>query len=308
MRIFLSGSTGVIGRRLIQRLNERGDTVVLLTRRAAVGKALVGPKGQVVEGDPMTPGAWMEAVKDCDGAVNLSGDGIFNKRWSEAYKKRMWDSRVLTTRHVVEALTKSPKTAKGASKFLVNASAIGFYGPHDDDVEITEQSGPGHDFMAELCVAWEAEAQKAAEAGIRVALLRTGVVLDNEGGAIKPMALPFKMFVGGPVGSGKQWMAWIHQADIVGLILLAIDQPEVHGPLNGTAPEPVTNREFSNALAKALHRPCLLPAPVFGIRIVLGEVADVITKGQRVVPARALALGYEFQFPTVKEALADIYK
>jgi hypothetical protein len=190
---------------------------------------------------------------------------------------------------------------------LVNGSAIGYYGPHGDE-ELTEDSPPGGDFMAQVCVAWEAAARAAEPAGVRVAVIRTGVVLDKAGGALKQLLTPFKLGVGGPVGSGKQYMSWIHHADEVGILLLALDRPEARGPLNATAPEPVTNKQFGKALGAALGRPAVVPTPAFGLRLLLGEVAGMVTTGQRVLPKRAVALGYRFQYPEIGPALRQLVR
>jgi uncharacterized protein (TIGR01777 family) len=305
MRVFVTGGTGLIGSRLIRKLLGRGDQVVLLTRRYGPARQIAGPECRLVEGDPTQAGEWMNAVADCDAIINLAGENIFAHRWSTAFKTALMDSRVHSTQHVVEALAQKPTRAGGIPKVLINASAIGYYGPHGDE-ELTEDSPPGSDFMAEICVKWEEAARAAERLGARCVLLRIGVVLDTEGGALKKMLTPFKLFAGGPIGNGRQWMSWAHHEDITGLLLLALDNPEAHGPLNGTAPNPVTNRDFGKALGAALHRPAFMPTPAFALRLGLGEVADVITKGQRVLPRRALALGYQFKYPTIDTALRQL--
>lgn len=307
MRVFVTGGTGLIGRRLIKRLLERGDDVAALTRRAGEARELLGPGVDIVEGDPMQPGAWMDAVAGCDAVLHLAGENIFNRRWKTWFKQLLWDSRVMSTMNVVAALARQPRRADGSPKVLVNASAIGFYGPTGDE-ELTENSSRGNDFLAQLCGAWEEQAAAAEKHGIRVAMVRVGVVLDKEGGALRKMLTPFKLFVGGKIGNGRQYMSWIHHADMVGLFLLALDHAEARGPVNGTAPHPVTNKEFSKALGRALHRPSFFRTPRIMLRLTLGEVANVIASGQRVLPARALALGYQFQFPSLEGALADVLK
>ncbi len=304
MRVFITGGTGLIGTRLVRRLLGRGDTVVTLTRRPAAARERLGAGCTLVEGDPMQPGQWMDAVADCDAVINLAGENIFGKRWDPAFKELLRASRVRSTENVVQALARNPRTAAGIPKVLVNASAIGHYGPHGDE-ELTEESGPGADLLALICVDWE-KAARAAEPGVRVALVRVGVVLDKEGGALAQMLTPFKFGVGGPAGSGRQWMSWVHHEDIGGIFLLALDNPAAAGPINGTAPQPVTNKEFSKALGRALHRPAFLPVPAFALRLRFGEVADVVTTGQRVLPKRAQALGYSFKFPAIDAALTDI--
>jgi uncharacterized protein (TIGR01777 family) len=305
MRIFVTGGTGLVGRRLVRRLHERGDQAVILTRRAGHARELFGNNVVVVEGDPMQSGDWMDAVADCDAVVHLAGENVFAHRWNAEFKRLLRDSRVLSTQHVVEALRRQPVRADGQTKVLVSASAIGYYGPHGDE-ELTEDSPPGSDFLAQLCVEWEQAARAAEASGVRAAWVRVGVVLDKEGGALAKLLTPFRLCAGGPVGSGRQWMSWIHYADLVSLFLLALDNAQARGPLNGTAPNPVTNREFSKTLGRVLHRPSLVWTPALALRIALGEVAELITTGQRVLPKRALELGYSFQYPTLDAALTQI--
>jgi uncharacterized protein (TIGR01777 family) len=304
MRVFVTGGTGLVGSRLVRRLRDRNDQVVVLSRRpAAARERCEGCK--VVEGDPLSAGPWMNEPDGCDAVVHLAGENIFGRRWSADFKAALHDSRVKSTENVVRAIARSPHAPGGALKTLVNASAIGYYGPHGDE-ELSEDSPPGDDALARICVAWEEAAHRVEATGARLVIVRVGVVLDREGGALKQMLPPFKWFVGGPVGSGRQYVSWIHHADLVGLILLALDSPEVRGPLNGTAPNPVTNKEFSRALGRALHRPSFLRTPKFMLRAMLGEVASVVTTGQRVVPKKALGLGYQFRFPGIDQALADV--
>ena len=304
MRVFVTGGTGLIGVRLVRRLRQRGDEVVVLSRRPDAWQR-AGPDVATVAGDATQPGPWQDRPAECDAAVNLAGAGIFDRRWTAAYKAVLRDSRVRSTENVVAALAKQPARADGSPKVLVNGSAVGYYGPHGDE-ELTEGSPPGDDFLAQLCVEWEAAARQAEPAGVRVAPVRTGIVLDREGGALKQLLTPFRLGAGGPVGSGKQYMSWVHHADEVGILLLALDHPDARGPVNATAPQPVTNKQFAKALGKALGRPALLPTPAFGLRLLLGEVADVITTGQRVLPRKALELGYTFQYPEIGAALRQI--
>jgi len=307
MRVFVTGGTGLVGSRLVRRLQERGDQVVLLSRRPALAREKFGSACSVVEGDPTQAGAWMDSVAECDAVINLAGENIFARRWSEEFKAVLRASRINGTDNVVQALARRPLGSDGQPKVLVNASAIGYYGPHADE-EITEQSPAGDDFLAHLCIDWEKAARTAEPLGIRVALVRVGVVLDRAGGALAKMLTPFKMCAGGPVGSGKQWMAWVHHEDLVGIFLLPLDNRAACGPLNGTAPTPVSNKEFGHALGRALGRPSFMPTPKFALRLMLGEVADVLTTGQRVLPQRPQALGYQFKFPHIDAALADVLK
>jgi uncharacterized protein (TIGR01777 family) len=306
MRVFVTGGTGLIGSRLVRQLQSRGDKPLLLTRRPPHARQLFGDKVEVVKGDPMLAGSWMNVLDDCDAAIHLAGENVFARRWNTRFKQLLVDSRVKSTQNVVQALLRKPLTAAGRPKALVCASAIGIYGPHGDE-EITEESSPGNDFLAQLCVAWEVAARAVESAGVRSVQVRVGVVLDREGGALAKMLLPFRLFVGGTVGSGKQWMAWIHHEDMVGLCLLALDRAECRGPLNGTTPHPVINKVFMKALGKAIHRPSFVWTPGFALRLGLGEVAGVITTGQRVLPKKALELGYPFKYPTLESALAQIF-
>jgi uncharacterized protein (TIGR01777 family) len=301
MRVFVTGGTGLIGVRLVRRLRKRGDQVAVLSRQADAWRR-VGPDVEIINGDPTEAGPWQESVAGCDAVVNLAGAGLFDKRWTAKYKATIRDSRVRATENVVAALARQP-----AGKVLVSGSAIGYYGPHGDE-ELDESSPPGTDTVAHVCRDWEAAATAAESGGVRVVLLRTGIVLDPRGGAFKQLLTPFKLGAGGPVGSGRQIMSWIHHADEVGLILLALDNAEARGPLNATAPRPVTNKEFGKALGRALHRPAFLPTPAFALRLVLGEVAEVVTTGQRVLPRRAEALGYQFQFSEIDSALTQIVR
>lgn len=307
MRVFITGGTGLVGKRLVKALSTRGDTPVVLSRRATTAKEIFGRGIEIVEGDPMQPGPWMDAISSCDGVIHLAGENVFARRWNTAFKQLLVDSRVLSTRNVVQALARNPRRADGSPKVLVNASAIGWYGPHGDE-ELDESTPPGNDFLTKLCVEWEKQAHDAEKHGVRVALVRVGIVLDREGGALTKMLTPFKLFVGGPVGSGKQYMSWIHHEDMVGLFLLGLDNANAVGPLNGTTPNPVTNKVFSKALGKVLHRPSFMKTPRIMLRLGLGEVANVIAEGQRVIPRKPLALGYSYRFATIEAALADLFR
>ena len=313
MRVFVTGGTGLIGPRLIRQLKHRGDDVVMLSRQPDAWEH-VGQDVTVLVGDPTKPGDWQDKLAECDAVVHLAGANIFAKRWNVEFKRLLRDSRLLSTKNVVDAIAKSPKRADGTAKPLVSASAIGYYGPHGDE-EITEDSPPGNDFMSNLCVEWEAAARAAEAAGVRVTMIRTGIVHDPRGGALHTLKLPFKLGLGGPVGMalrpkdwGKQYWSWIHHADETGIILLALDNADAAGPINATAPNPVTNKEFAKAFGKALGRPAFAPTPALALRLMLGEVADVITTGQRVLPKKALALGYQFRFPEIGSALADLWR
>jgi uncharacterized protein (TIGR01777 family) len=285
----------------------RGDQVTVLSRRADAWEK-VGQDVTVVVGDPNQPGEWQSKLGACDAVVNLAGAGIFDQRWNTEYKQLIRDSRIRSTDNVVAALAKPDCQAK----VLVSASAVGYYGPRDDE-EITENSTPGSDFMARICVDWEKAAFAAEQHGVRTSVIRIGIVHDQLGGALSKLLLPFKLGLGGPVGMsisprlwGRQWWSWIHYADLSGIILMAIDNPQAKGPINGTAPNPVTNKQFAQAMGKVLGRPAFAPTPALALRLMLGEVAEVITTGQKVLPKRALELGYRFDFPEIEAALRNL--
>ncbi len=292
MRILVTGATGFIGRSLVERLAARGDRLTLTSRDPA-GVRPPTPDTEVVGALPELSGF--------DAVVGLAGEPILGRRWSAAQKARIVGSRVEGTGDVVLALERAdPRPA-----VLVNASAIGFYGDRGDEL-LDERSRPGSDFLAEVCLDWEASANRARDLGVRTVLLRTGVVLGPGGGALKKMLPLFRLGLGGPIGSGAQWMSWIHRDDLVRMILFALDTPEVEGPLNGTAPNPVTGKNFTAELGRVLRRPAFLPAPGFGLRLVLGEAASMLLASQRCSADRALEFGFHFDHPELAEALAAL--
>jgi uncharacterized protein (TIGR01777 family) len=303
MHVFVAGGTGLIGTRLVRRLHQRRDTITVLTRRPEAAQTLLGPDCRILGGDPTQPGPWMEAVDDCDAVVNLAGENLFSQRWSSAFKQVIRDSRLKSTANVVRALARKPLRAAGDPKVLVNASAVGYYGPRGDE-ELTEDSPAGDDFLAKVCVEWEQAARGAETLGVRVAIVRSGVVLARDGGALKQLLPTFQMGMGGPTGSGRQWLSWVDPLDLAGSLLLALDNAAVQGAVNGTAPNPVTNRDFAQVLGRALHRPAVMPTPAFALRLMLGEAAEIALTGQRVLPAKLMGLGYAFQFPSLDQALA----
>ncbi len=301
MRVLITGGTGLVGSRLVARLNERNDAPVVLSRNRASAQAKFGASAEVIEGDPATSGPWEQSLDACDAVVNLAGENIFARRWNDREKATIRDSRVLGTQNIVAAICR----AERRPAVLVNASAVGFYGPHGDE-EITEDAPPGDDFLATACVEWEAAARGVQAAGVRLAVLRIGVVLSADGGALAKMLTPFKLGIGGPAGSGQQWMSWIHIDDLVDIILHTLDHATVSGVINATAPAPVTNKVFSKSLGRALGRPAFFPVPAFALRLRFGQVAEVVLTGQRVLPRRAMDLGYAFQFRDIDAALADL--
>ncbi len=296
MKIAVTGGTGFIGSALCDRLTELGHALVLISSRPAPTQPL--PKREWVTWQPSKPGKWEEAVEGVDAVINLAGEPIPAKRWSAAQKEKIRSSRINTTRALVVAMGK----AKMKPRLLINSSAIGYYGPRGDEA-VVEETEPGNDFVSQVCVEWEEEAQKAESLGVRVVCLRTGVVLGKGGGALAKMVLPFKLFVGGPIASGKQWVSWIQLEDEVGLIAHVLEKEDASGAVNATAPDPVTMKELCQTLGKVLHRPSWATVPAFALRVLLGEMADMVVTGQRVLPEKALQLGYTFKYPDLTEAL-----
>ena len=295
-RIAVTGATGRIGRRLVHALTERGDEVCVLSRNPARAAELLGV--EAFEWDPKSDGAPAEALAGRDAIVHLAGEDV-GQRWSEQVKAEIDASRSKGTRNLVTGIF----AATPRPPVLIGASASGYYGAHGDEI-VDESAPPGTDWLAEVCGRWEQQTD-SAKLGVRVVKVRTGIVLDAEGGALAKMLPPFRAGLGGPVGSGKQYMPWIHLDDLVGIYLAALDHPTFAGPINASAPNPVTNKEFSKALGKALHRPAVAPVPGFVIKGMYGEMSQIVLTGVRMVPGRADELGYAFEHPDLDEALAD---
>jgi len=302
MKIFVTGGTGFIGRYVTRRLSESGHEAFILSRSPVRAKESVS-WATIIEGDPRKPGEWQQKVAESDAVINLAGSSIFTV-WTDSARKSILDSRIVTTRNLVDALIVS-----GKEKILINASAVGYYGSRMDDEILDEDTPHGDEFMSQICVEWEDEAKKAAQSGIRVALCRFGIVLGRGGGALATMLPAFRYMLGSSMGSGRQWMSWIHQEDLFNIFLLILSDVEISGPLNCVAPNPVRNTEFANILAKTLGRPVLLPAvPAFLLRTLFGEFANIVLKGQRVIPKRLMETGFSFRFPTLQQALGDLLK
>lgn len=308
MRVFVTGSTGLIGRRVVRALLARGDVVVPLSRNPLTSDHFGPGSCEPAVGDPTTPGPWLDQLAGCDAVVHLAGEPIGAKRWTDKFLMRVRSSRVDSTRLIAETLARNPRRPDGTPKVLVSGSGVGYYGANTGDAVQTELSPPGADVLAGICREWEAAADPARAAGVRVCHSRTGIVLDPAGGALPQMALPFRLFVGGRIGSGKQWVSWIHHADMTGLLLFALDTPGFSGPFNAVAPTPVMNAEFSRVLAKVLGRPNLFPAPVFALRVLLGKMAEVVAGGQRATPQAASDAGYRFRFTELEPALREVLK
>ena len=301
MKIVVAGGTGFIGRPLCASLCQEGHRVTLLTRRREEAQRLYGATVTAVEWNGREAGAWERCLEGVDAVINLAGASITDGRWNEARKRLLTESRVLTTRLLAEAVSR--RTSK--PRTLISASGIGYYGASDDRV-LDEGAARGEGFLADLCLAWEMEALRTAEFGVRVVLLRTGMVLEQDGGALPKMLLPFRLFAGGPIMPGTQWVSWIHRRDHIGLIQWILTTPHVSGPVNAVAPEAVTMKRFCEVLGQVLHRPSWLPVPGFALQVALGELGTLMTTGQRVNPAKALSGGYIFHYPTLEPALRAI--
>jgi uncharacterized protein (TIGR01777 family) len=296
LRVTVTGATGLIGHKLLHALRQREAHVTVLTRDPDRARARLGDV-EAVRWDLLSEPAPAEALEDRDAVVHLAGEPVA-QRWTAKAKRAIRDSRVTGTRNLVEGL----RLTQELPRILMSSSATGYYGAHGEE-PLDEDAPPGDDFLAGVCVDWEAEAHRATELGLRVVQVRTGVVLDSSGGALGKMLTPFRLGVGGPVAGGCQYMSWIHADDLVGMMLTALDDERWSGPINATAPTPVPNRDFSRTLGRVLKRPSLLPIPGLALRALYGEMAEIVTTGARVVPAKPLVLGYEFRHPDLEQAL-----
>lgn len=305
MKIFLTGATGLLGRRLLVDRLSRGDRVVVLSRSAENAKRMfaadVNPNVEVVEGNPAHPGPWQQAVDGCDAVVHLAGAGIADHRWTKSYRKEIANSRIDSTHQVVNAMG----DANSSPSILINGSAVGYYGDTGGQF-VDETHPPGSDFLADVCVRWEEQAMLAERDGARVVLLRTGVALDRRGGALKKMLGPFRAFIGGPLGIRRYWQSWIHWRDWVELVDFALSRSEVTGPLNLTAPNPITNWDLARTIGRTLGRPWWFAVPRPALRVVLGQAANAIVVSQRVLPQRALDLGFSFVYGQIESAIEDL--
>lgn len=300
MRVFVTGGTGFVGSHLSRFLAGRGHEITILSRAGVRGWGEAGIR--FVKGDSMSPGTWLEELAGHDAVINLAGSSIFTP-WTTRARRMILDSRILTTRHVVDALS-----GMQGDKVLISTSAVGYYGGHMDDEVLDESSPPGTDFLAEVGIQWETEALRAKDSGARVVICRFGVVMGKGGGALGKMVPPFKRFMGSPLGSGKQWFSWIHQADLEAAIAFVLENPSISGPVNCVAPNPVRNREMTETLAEVLHRPLIVPSvPGFLLRAAMGEFAqEVLLKGQRVMPRILQEAGFHFRYPTFRQALENL--
>lgn len=303
MNIFITGGTGFIGTHLIKALLGENHKIKVLTRSESKAEKIFGSQVKVVGGNPTRREKWTEELDGCDAIINLCGEPILEKKWTEQRKRVLLNSRILPTRIMVETIEK----LENKPEVLINGSAVGYYSGHGDE-KLTEEIAPGNDFGAELNKKWEAEAMKAEEFGVRVVTVRTGFVLGHREGGLANMLTPYKFFIGGPISSGKQYMSWVHIKDEVGIIKMALTNKNIRGAVNATAPNPVTNREFSKTLGKILGRPSWLPLPPSMLKLMFGEGAALLLEGQRVIPQKALDAGYKFQFEDLESALMDVIK
>ncbi len=301
MNILIAGGTGFLGTALVRELLIRGDRVVALVRDPVVARRRLPPDVLIAQWDGKTSGDWTRHVGEADAVINLSGEPIAARRWTKGQKQRILQSRITPTRALVLAMT----AGKQRPSVLINASAIGYYG-FSEASPATEETPSASGFLGETCALWEQEALAARSAGIRVVLPRLGIVLGNDGGALQKMLLPFRLFVGGPIGSGAQWFPWVHRDDVIGALLFALDTPNLHGPVNCVAPESVRMDEFCRTLARVLARPSWLRVPGFVLRSLMGEMAGMILGGRRVLPGRLTGMGYHFAHPRLEGALRSI--
>jgi hypothetical protein len=300
MKVFITGGTGFVGTTLTQKLAQEGNEVTVLTRSIKSHQAALHGI-TYVEGDPTQKGPWQEKVAGQDVLINLAGASIF-RRWSDAAKKLIWESRIETTRNLVEALS----VRKDKETHLFSTSAVGCYGFHEDEV-LDERSPSGEGFLADLSREWESAALKARDYGARVTLMRFGIVLGRRGGALQQMITPFKWWMGSPLGSGNQWFSWVHEQDLVDIFLYLIKEKNISAAVNCTAPNPVTNRELTKVIGEVLGKPTFMPGvPGFVMSLILGEFGSVLLKGQRVVPKNLLDAGFRFSFPDLRSALKDL--
>lgn len=299
--ITITGATGFIGKKLLYALQDRGDKVIVFSRDTEKAKSLFPAAAECVEWDYNKPELWKSYLENCDAVVHLAGANLFSKRWNDDFKKAVLKSREVSTKNLVEAI----KSCAHKPEVFISASGIGYYGDCGDTV-LDENSPKGNDFLADVCEAWESEARMIDELGVRNVQIRTGLVLSPEDGALKQMLPPFKFFIGGPLGNGKQWSSWLHIDDIVGIYLHAIDNKNLSGAVNAASPNPLRMKEFAKTLGKVLKRPSLFSVPKFVLKIVVGEAAEVVTASQRVDVKKLFKSGYKFKFDNLEDALRDL--
>jgi uncharacterized protein len=297
MKIFITGGTGFVGGHAKTHFLEQGHAVTVVGTRSSP-EGMDHARCRYVQADTTEAGDWQAEAAEADLILNLAGRTIF-RRWSESYKGKIRDSRIKTTRHLVDALPTDSKAV------LISTSAVGYYGDCGEAV-ITEQNAIGDDFLASLAKAWEAEAMRAADKGVRVIIARFGIILGHDGGALASMVPAFRSFVGGPLGTGKQWFPWLHIHDLLAAYDFLYGRADLQGAFNFCSPNPVRNREMAQTLGSVLHRPAVMPVPTMALKLMLGELANALLASQRAVPAKLLAAGFEFKYPELADALTDI--
>ncbi|MCE2663232.1 MAG: TIGR01777 family protein [Microcystis aeruginosa K13-05] len=311
MKIAITGATGFVGSRLVVKLYDRGDDILILTRNPDKARRIypksIYPKIEIIPYIATESGDWQKEICGCDAVINLAGEPI-SERWTGEAKRAIVASREIGTEKIVEAISRSERVATALAdqkpKVLINSSAIGYYGT-SETASFDENSPPGDDFLADVCKKWETAAQKVKDYGTRLVILRTGIVLGN-GGALGKMIPPFKLFAGGPIGSGRQWFSWIHRDDLINLIIYCLDRQGISGTFNATAPNPVRMKEFCQILGEVMNRPSWLPVPDFALEILLGEGAKIVLEGQEVLPKATQAIGFDYRYPNLEAALQEI--
>lgn len=301
--VIITGATGLIGRNIVAALLKRNDKVVVFSRDLKKAKNILPDVTEFVEWDYHKPELWKNNLENSDAVIHLAGINLFSKRWNNGFKKSILESRQLSTKNLVDSI----KSCKHKPKVFISASGIGYYGDCGDNL-LTEDSAKGNDFLADVCEAWENESKQAEQSGVRSVQIRTGLVLSKEDGALKQMLPAFNLFIGGPLGNGRQWSSWLHIDDIVGIYLHAIDNPNLSGAVNAASPHPVMMKEFAKILGKVLNRPSFTPVPKFILRLVIGEAANVVTASQKIDVKKLSNSGYNFKFPDLIKTFKDLLK
>ena len=302
-KIIITGATGFIGKKLSIRLTNEGNNVIVFTRNKETAKRRLPGMTDYIEWNPMNISTWIDNVDGTDAIINLAGENLFANRWNNEHKKKIEQSRLITTRALVNAIYHS----KNKPQVFISASAIGYYG-FTGDAEVTEGAKPVNDFLANVTQKWELETADVESLGVRRVILRIGMVLDNNEGALAKMLPAFRIFVGGPLGNGKQWFSWIHINDLVDMFLFALNNKNINGVYNATAPNPVKMKVFAKSIGKVMHRPSIFPVPEFALKIILGEGAKYITNGSKVLPLKILASGFKFKYENAEDALESLLK